>query len=124
MAAQDQALRTRYIQRAIDGTNISPKCRKCNQKDKTICARNTNLMPCSNKWCEDQPQPVTENENAKLVWDYSIRTDRLIPAHRPDLTLVNKTVNKVAYHSQMLRYLGTQEQSRRGKKKKEINTKP
>ena len=34
-AAQDQALRTRYIQRAIDGTNISPKCRKCNQKDET-----------------------------------------------------------------------------------------
>ena len=36
MAAQDQALRTRYIQRAIDGTNIFPKCRKCNQKDETI----------------------------------------------------------------------------------------
>ena len=36
MAAQDQALRTRYIQRAIDGTNISPKCRKGNQKDETI----------------------------------------------------------------------------------------
>ena len=36
MAAQDQALRTRYIQRAIDGTNISPKCTKCNQKDETI----------------------------------------------------------------------------------------
>ena len=29
MAAQDQALRTRYIQRAIDLTNISPECRKC-----------------------------------------------------------------------------------------------
>ena len=36
MAAQDQALRTRYIQRAIDGTNVSLKCRKCNQKDETI----------------------------------------------------------------------------------------
>ena len=36
LAAQDQALRTRYIQRASDGTNISPKCRKCNQKDETI----------------------------------------------------------------------------------------
>ena len=36
MAAHDQALRTRYIQRAIDGTNISPKCRKCNQKNETI----------------------------------------------------------------------------------------
>ena len=88
MAAQDQALRTRYIQRAIDGTNISPKCRKCNQKDETInhiasecpaLAQNQykkrhdtvaravhwNLckkyqMPCSNKWYEHQPQPVTE----------------------------------------------------------------
>ena len=35
IAAQDQALRTKCIQRAIDETNIS-KCRKCNQKDKTI----------------------------------------------------------------------------------------
>ena len=36
MAAEEQALRTRYIQRAIDGVNISPKCRKCNVKDETI----------------------------------------------------------------------------------------
>ena len=82
MAAQDQALRTRYIQRAIDGTNISLRCRKCNQKDKTInciaseyptSAQNQykkrhdtvaravhwNLckkyqIPCSNKWYEHQ----------------------------------------------------------------------
>ena len=108
MAAQDQALRTRCIQRAIDGTNISPKCRKCNQKDETInhitsecpalaqnqykerhdtVARAVHWslckkyqMPCSNKWYEHQPQPVTETENAKLLWDYSIRTDRVIPA--------------------------------------------
>ena len=52
-------------------------------------------MPCSNKWYEHQPQPVTENENAKLLWDYSIRTDSVIPAHRPNLTLVDKTNNKV-----------------------------
>ena len=38
-------------------------------------------IPCSNKWYEHQPQPVTENENAKLHWDYSIRTDRVIPAY-------------------------------------------
>ena len=107
-AAQDQAQRTRYIQRAIDETNIYPKCRKNNQKDKTInhiasecpvLAHNQykkihdtvaravlwNLykkyqMPCSNKWYEHQPQPATENENAKLLWDYSIRTDRVIQA--------------------------------------------
>ena len=39
---------------------------------------------------------MTENENAKLLWDYSIRTERVIPANRPDLTLVNKTNNKVS----------------------------
>ena len=150
MAAQDQALKTRYIQRAIDGTNIS-KFRKCNQKNKTInhiasecpaLAQNQYkkkhdtvaiavhwnlykkyLMPCSNKWYEHQPQPVTENENAKLLWDYSIRTDRVIPAHRPDLTLVNKTINKVSFIDATVPY-GTQEQSRKSKKKKEeINAK-
>ena len=39
---------------------------------------------------------MTENENAKLLWDYSIRTDRVIPVHRPDLILVEKTINKVS----------------------------
>ena len=39
---------------------------------------------------------MTENENAKLLWYYSIRTDRVIPTHRPDLTLVDKTINKVS----------------------------
>ena len=36
MAAQDQALRTRYIQRAIDKHNILARCRKCQDKDETI----------------------------------------------------------------------------------------
>ena len=39
---------------------------------------------------------MTENENAKLLWDYIIRTDGLIPAHQPYLTLVNKTDNEVS----------------------------
>ena len=123
MATQGQALRTRNIQRAIDGINISPKCRKCNWKDETInhiasecpiLAQNQfkkrhdtvaravhwNLckkyqMPCSNRCYEHQSQPVAENENATLLCDYSIRTNRVIPVHRPDLTLVDKTNNKV-----------------------------
>ena len=48
-------------------------------------------MSCSNKWYEHQPQPVTKNDNAKLLWDYGITT-----AHRPDLILVDKTNNKVS----------------------------
>ena len=124
MAAQDQAIRTRYILGATDETYISPKCRKCNQKDETInhiasecpalaqnqykkrhdtVARavhwnlwNKYQMPSSNKWYEHQPQSVTENENSWLLWDYSIRTDRVISAHRPNLTLADKTNNKVS----------------------------
>ena len=124
MAAQDQALRTRYIQRAIDGTNISSKCRKCNVKEETInhivsecpaLAQNQYKkrhdsvaktlhwslckkyqLTCSDKWYEHQPAGVAENEQAKLLWDYSIRTDRVIQAHRPDLTLIDKIANKVS----------------------------
>ena len=124
MAAQDQALRTRYIQRAIDKQNISAKCRKCNDKDETInhiasecpaLAQNQYKkrhdtvakalhwslckkyrIPCSEKWYEHQPQGVVENENAKVLWDYGIRTDRVIRAHRPDLTLIDKTEKKVS----------------------------
>ena len=124
MTAQDQALRTRYIQRAVGGTNISSRCRKYYQKDDTTnhiasecpaLAQNQYKMrhdtvaravhwnlckkyqlPCSNRWYEHQSQPVTENKNSKLLRDYSIRTDRTIPAHRADLTLVDKTINRVS----------------------------
>ena len=136
---------TRYIQRAISGTYISPKCRKCNQKDETInhiaseCpalaqnqykkrhdtvarALHWNLckkyqMPCSNKWYEHQPQPVTENENANLLWDYSIRTDRVMLAHQPDLTLVDKTINEVSLIDVAVPWDSRAEQKKQEKKR-------
>ena len=52
-------------------------------------------LPCSKKWYDHQPQPLTENENAKLLWNYGVRTHRVIQLHPPDLTLVNET-NKVS----------------------------
>ena len=124
MAAQDQALRTRYIQNKIDGVNVSPKCRKCNIKDETInhiaseCSalaqnqykkRHDTVakalhwsmckkynLPSNNKWYEHLPEKVVENEEAKLLWDYSIQTDRVIQARRPDLTLVDKNKKSVS----------------------------
>ena len=35
--------------------------------------------------------PVLENDSHKLLWDFNIQTDHLIPARRPDLIIINKT---------------------------------
>ena len=36
------------------------------------------------------PAPVIENDTHKLLWDFNIQTDHLIPARRPDLMIINK----------------------------------
>ena len=36
------------------------------------------------------PAPVQENATHKLLWDFNIQTDHLIPARRPDLIIINK----------------------------------
>ena len=36
------------------------------------------------------PAPVLENATHKLLWDFNIQTDHLIPARRPDLIIINK----------------------------------
>ena len=35
------------------------------------------------------PAPVLENDSHKLLWDFNIQTDHLIPARRPDLIIIN-----------------------------------
>ena len=36
------------------------------------------------------PAPVLENDSHKLLWDFNIQTDHVIPARRPDLMIINK----------------------------------
>ena len=36
------------------------------------------------------PAPVLENDSHKLLWDFNIQTDHLIPARRPDLIIIKK----------------------------------
>ena len=124
MAAQDQALRTRYIQNRIDGqVTISPMCRKCQQKVETInhiisecpaLAQNEYKkrhdtvakalhwqickeynMPHSERWYEHTPEKIIENDKAKVLWDYDVRTDHGIQARKPDLIVVNKEHQRV-----------------------------
>ena len=37
-----------------------------------------------------KPAHVKENDTHKLLWDFNIQTDHLIPARRPDLIIINK----------------------------------
>ena len=41
-------------------------------------------------WNDHVPESVLENDDYKLLWDFSIRTDHEIRARRPDLVIVNK----------------------------------
>ena len=36
------------------------------------------------------PAPALENDSHKLLWDFNIQTDHLIPARRSELILINK----------------------------------
>ena len=40
------------------------------------------------------PAPVLENDSHKILWDFSIQTDHLIPARRSDLIIINKKKKK------------------------------
>ena len=48
----------------------------------------------TNKWYIHKPAPVLENDLHKLLWDFNIQTDHLIPARRPDLIIINKKKKK------------------------------
>ena len=42
------------------------------------------------KWYEHDPESVLENEYYKILWDFSIQTDHVMEAQRPDLVVNDK----------------------------------
>ena len=42
------------------------------------------------KWHEHEPESVLESEDWKILWDFSIQTDHVVEAQRPDLVVVDK----------------------------------
>jgi len=122
IAAQDQALRTNYRKAKIEkSTNIS-MCRLCKEKEETVshivseCSKIAQTeykkrhdrvataihwaickksgLPHTEKWYDHRAEPVTENEHVKLLWDFTVQTDRTIQARRPDLILIDKIVDE------------------------------
>ena len=46
--------------------------------------------------------PVIENDKHKLLWDFNIQTDQLIPTRRPDVIIINKKKIEFAKLSTLL----------------------
>ncbi|XP_068756858.1 uncharacterized protein [Montipora capricornis] len=42
------------------------------------------------KWYQHVPEPVLENERCKILWDFTIQTDHVIEARKPDMIVVEK----------------------------------
>ena len=122
IAAQDSAIRTNHIKARIDKTQQNSKCKLCGDRDETInhiiseCSKLAQReykarhdwvgkvihwemckklkFDHTNKWYMHNPAPVPENATHKLLWDFNIQTDHLIPARRPDLIIINNKKKK------------------------------
>jgi len=118
LAAQDQALRTNAIKARIDNTTEDSKCRLCKEKEETVdhlvstCSKiaqtdykerhnkvasmlHWNLckkyhLPAAEKWWEHKVEKVLQNEEAKILWDFKIQTDKHLAHNIPDITVVEK----------------------------------
>ena len=122
MAAQEQAVRTNLVKAKIDKTQEDSTCRMCGKAEESInhllseCSKMAQKeykrrhdwigrkihwevcrkygLDTKDRWYEHEPQSVCENEEYKILWDFSIETDHVIEARRPDMITVEKKNNK------------------------------
>ena len=118
VAAQNQSIRTNLVKARIDKSQGDSCCRMCRKVDESIdhivsgCSklaqkeykrRHDNLgkivhrklarkcnFEAGDKLYKHEPESVLENEDYKILWDFSIQTDHVIEARRPDLVVVDK----------------------------------
>ena len=117
-AAQEQALRTNYIEHNIDKSIDSPLCRMCGKCGESVqhivsgceklaqkeykrrrdnVAKKIHWDLCKRheiehqeKWYDHIPDSVVENDSVKLLWDINIQCDNVIEARRPDIVVIDK----------------------------------
>jgi len=118
MAAQENSLRLNYIKFTVDHTINSGTCRMCHQYNETVqhvlcgCPKMAKIeytqrhdrvgkvihwalmkkygFDTSDMFYHHSPQPVIENSECKILWDFPIRTDKSIKSQRPDVTVIIK----------------------------------
>ena len=44
-------------------------------------------LPSADNWYTHKPEPVIENENVTILWDFEVHTDRTIKSNRPDIII-------------------------------------
>ena len=116
--AQEQALRTNSVANSIDKTSTTPLCRLCKEKTESVThivsacsnlAKNQYrkrhdklgkkiywllckkfLTDCNEKWFLHEPEPTQENERSKLLWDFTIQTDKVLEHRRPGIVVIDK----------------------------------
>ena len=123
-AIQEQAATTNYIKKKYHHTSETDQCRLCKKSRETIhhvisgcnqlakkeylerhnnvakevyitIAEYTNLLKKNeNKWYKFKPEPVIENDNYKLLWDFYIQTDKELEHIKPDIVLIDKVKRK------------------------------
>ena len=118
VAVQNQSIRTNLVKARIDKSLGDSLCRMCRKVDESIdhivsecsklaqkeykrrhdklgkivhwkLARKCNFET-GDKWYEHEPESVLQNEDYKILWDFSIQTDHVIEAQKPDLVVVDK----------------------------------
>ena len=118
VTAQNQSITTNLVKARIDKSQGDSLCRICRKVDESIdhivsgCSklaqkeykrRHDNLrkivhwklarkynFEAGDKLYEHEPESVLENEDYKILWDFSIQTYHVIEARRPDLVVVDK----------------------------------
>ena len=48
------------------------------------------VLNLPNTWYEHRAEGVVENQEAKNLWDFNIKTGRVIEARRSDIAFINK----------------------------------
>ena len=122
MAAIEQAEKTNLMKAKIDETQEHSTCRICGKADASInhllsecnkmaqkeykrrhdwIGRKIHWEVCGkcgldtkDRWYEHELQSLYEDEEYKILWDFSIQTDHAIEATRPDMIIVEKKSNK------------------------------
>ena len=102
MASWNQSIRTNLVKAKFDKRQGDSLCRVCRKYMKVqiilllsvvnLHRRSTRegMITWENKWYEHEPESVLENEDYKTLWNFSIQTDYVIEAQRPDLAVVDK----------------------------------